>query len=532
MPNVAEIIREHVTLEVRCVDRLYLNGYVPRLQSSGGVVTFLRQARGQLIPSPKILGEITTSFKTRLRTWCARRGIPWIEFTKGARKDAVVQPYRARFRRASGVVLVGVAQERAAGWTTTKTQQGRRVDFTYHRKAVYVNHYYIYLIDPEWGPAFIKVCGYAPYTLKLCLNGHEWAKRQLQRRRIAFTALDNGVLRCAAPATLQQLCDGLSAADIEAFFRRWARQLPLPLTAADQAAGFGYRLSILQMEVSQTQVFDRPQRGREFFEEVLRDNLDLGRPSRLQVLFPRKITRATPGQFRTRVVTDGVAPSLHVEYKHCHVKQYFKEGRALRTETTFNDTYDFGVGRGLSHFDALRTLGQHINGQLLAAEQTAHDCGLAAAQLTDLILPTHTAAGQPAPALKFGDPRVTALLGALCLFVGAPQGITSGRLRPHVAQLLGVAAAEYTGRQMGYDLRRLVRKGLLCRVPHRLGYTLTPFGRRTALFLTKVYARVLRPGWQALDVNLVSYTPPPLRAAVAALDTATETLIKEARIAA
>ncbi len=172
-----------MTLEVQCVDRLYLNGYVPRLQSSGGVVTFLTRARGHAIPSPAVFGEITGAFKTRLRAWCQARAIPWIEFKKGERKDDIVQPYRERFSGRTGVVLVGVAQERASGWTASKTQQGRRKDFTYRRKSVCVNHYYFYLIDPEWGPAFLKVCGYAPYAIKLCLNGHEWAKRQLRRRR-------------------------------------------------------------------------------------------------------------------------------------------------------------------------------------------------------------------------------------------------------------------------------------------------------------------------------------------------------------
>ncbi|MGH7753279.1 MAG: hypothetical protein ACREN5_10720, partial [Gemmatimonadales bacterium] len=412
------------------------------------------------------------------------------------------------------------------------TQRGPWVHFAWHRKSVYVNHYYIYVIDREWGPAFIKVCGYAPYALKLCLNGHEWAKRQGQRRRLAFTALDNGFLACANPTALQAICDRLSETDVEAFFERWLAHLPLPLTAPHRAAGFGYRLSILQMEVSRTQVFDRPRRGREFFEEILRDHLDLGRPSRLQLLFPRKITRATPGRFSTRIVTQGVIPSLHLEYKRCHIKQYFKEERALRTETTFNDTYDFGVGRGLRNFGYLRTLGQHINTRLLETEQVAHDCGLAPAQLADLVTPTQTAAGQPAPALKFGQPRVTALLGALCTFACTPEGLTSGRLRPVVAQLLGGAADAYTARQMGYDLRRLARKGLVHRVPGKLCYTVTPVGRRLALFLTKVHARVLRPGLQALDDRVTAHVPPPLRCAFAALDAATDALVKEARLAA
>lgn len=532
MPNVAELIRDHVTLTVDCVDRIYLNAYVPRLQSEGGVVGFLLHARGQRIPSPALFGQITEDFKRRLRAWCAARRLPWIEFQKGERKDTVVERYRARCQGRPGVVCVGVAQEKAKAWTARKEVHGRHVHFTYRWKSVCVNHYYVYFLDPEWGPGFLKVCGYAPYAMKLCLNGHEWAKRQLQHRRISLTALDNGFLSCADPTALQAICDGLGPADIQACFARWLAQLPLPLTAADQAAGFGYQLSLLQLEVSRTQVFDRPRRGREFFEEVLRDHLDLGRPDRMQLLFDRKITRATPGRFRTRLITAGVSPSLHLEYKRCHIKQYFKEGRALRTETTFNDTYDFGVGRGLSNFAYLRTLGQRINTRLLQAERVTHDCGLGEPQFAALILPGRTPEGQPAPGLKFGQPRVMALLAALCLFGLVPEGITNGRLRPPIAQLLGVSDGDYTARQMGYDLRRLARKGLIQRVEGKLCYTLTPKGRRAALFLTKLYARTIRPAFQALDTQITSQAPPPLRVAFTAVDAATDNLLREARIAA
>jgi hypothetical protein len=534
MPNVAELLAAHVALTVDCVDRLYVNAYVPRLQSSGGVVGFLAQ-RGHEIPSPALWRRITEGFKTALHTWCQEQGIPWLEFPTGARKDDVVEPYRQRFLAGGateGVVLVGVAQERNRGWRATKRVQGREVHFDYVRTTVYVNHYYVYVLDPEWGPAFVKICGYCPYTMKLWLNGHEWAKRQLTQRGIGFAALDNGFLTCDDPAALQTICASLGAVDIEAFLARWTARLPLPLTAADAAAGFGYRLSVLQMEVSRTQVFDRPLHGREFFEEVIRDNLDLGRPDRIQLLFERRVRRDTPSRFATRVITQGVAPSLHVEYKRCHVKQYFKEGRALRTETTFNDPQDVGVKKGLSNFAFLRTVGQRINGRLLALERTAHDCGLAAARLSDVTQPTVTPRGQPAPGLKVGDPRVAALLQALCLFAFTPAGLTNRRLRPLVAHLLAVPDPQYTCRQMGYDLRRLARKGFIARVPGKLCYTLTPYGRRTALFLTKVHARVLRPGIQALDPQHVSHAPPRLRTALAAVDAATDALIAQAKLAA
>jgi hypothetical protein len=529
VPNVAEIIKDHVTLEVRCLDRLYLNAYVPRLQSPGGVIDFLVRACRQKIASPAIFGQLTDAFKTRLRRWATEQQIPWIEFRKGERKDTVVQRYRERFRKPSGVVVIGVAQERAWAWSATKQRRGRFVDFLYFRKSVCPNHYYIYVLDPEWGPAFIKICGYAPYPVKICLNGHEWAKRQLHARRIRFTALDNGFLSCARPDALQQVCDALDAAAIDRFFARWQQQIPFPLTAVHAACGFAYQLSTLQAEVSLTQVFDRPLRGREFFESVIRDNVDLGRPDHVQLLFPRKITRATPGRFTTRVITEGVNPSLHIAYKRCHIKQYFKEERALRTETTFNDTYDFGIGRRLSNLSYLRTLGDHINRRVLETERVAHDCGLAPAQLADFVQPTQTADGQPAPALKFGQPRVTALLNALCHFLWTADGLTNATLRPLVASLLGTA---YTTRQMGYDLRRLTRKGVIKRLDRQNRYVLTPHGRRVALFLTKVHARVLRPGLQALDLSFVPQAPPPLRTTFAALDRAIDAHIAAAQIAA
>lgn len=169
MPNVEELIRDHVVLTVECVDRVYLNAYVPRLQSAGGVIGFLRR-RGQPIPSPALFGQITRAFKEGLRAWCRERDIPWLEFKKGRRKDDVVEPYRRCFNNRTGVVLVGVARERPRGWRRSKRVEGERVHFDYRRTLVYVAHDYVYFVDEDWGPGFLKICGYAPYTLKLCLN--------------------------------------------------------------------------------------------------------------------------------------------------------------------------------------------------------------------------------------------------------------------------------------------------------------------------------------------------------------------------
>jgi hypothetical protein len=194
MPNVAELIKEHVTLTVDSIDRVYLNGYVPSLYSSGGVVSFLRR-RGATIPSPALFRQITEAFKDELRVWCDAQDVPWIEFKRGERKDDVVEPYRRRFKGASGVVLVGVAQERAKAWRGVKRQGEGGVSFNFEWTTVCVNHYYVYFIDAEWGPGFLKICGYAPYTLKLCLNGH--VRHEALRNRAEMKGLRRRAIAAA-----------------------------------------------------------------------------------------------------------------------------------------------------------------------------------------------------------------------------------------------------------------------------------------------------------------------------------------------
>ena len=146
------------------------------------------------------------------------------------------------------------------------------------------NQYYFYLVDQDFGPFFIKFSGYFPYTARICLNGHEYAKRQLDKEGIAYEPLDNGILSCEAPEQLQQILDAFDEAKIEGVARKWFERLPHPFTEADREAGFTYNLSILQAEFARTQVFDRPLAGRHLFEEIVRENIDLGRPSQVSLI--------------------------------------------------------------------------------------------------------------------------------------------------------------------------------------------------------------------------------------------------------
>jgi hypothetical protein len=534
MPNVFDLIRDHVSLSIGCIDRLYVNGYLPTLQTAGQLASFMRQQLGQPIPSPALLKPIHDRLVKAVEDLAVRQHIPLIHFQRGQRKDDIVNTYRARFGRREGVVVIGVAQERAWSFRASKRVEAGRVSFDFSRQPVFVKHYYFYVQDPDWGPAFVKLGTYLPFPLKLCLNGHEWAKQQLRRERIPFEALDNGFLSCRQPERLQQICDSLGPEHVQAFFDRWSQRLPWPLQPRQRHAGFEHKLSLWQMEVSLTQVFQRPLQGRHFFEEVIRENLDLGRPDRVSLLFSASLTRRTPRPrfgYRTRVITEGVNPSLHVEYKRSHVKQYFKEGRALRTETTINEPRDFGATKALKNLPYLRTVAANVNQRLLEVERLSQNCTLSQEALDRLqrsTLEGHTRA----PALRFGDPRVMALLHALCTFEHVQRGFRNRDLRPHVAALLNLTREQYGSNRTSYDLRRLRLKGLIARVPKSHRYTLTTYGLRVALFYSKLYLRILRPAWPALLAHPSDSIPRPLRDAFLKLEAVVQKLSSVAQLKA
>jgi hypothetical protein len=347
------------------------------------------------------------------------------------------------------------------------------------------------------GPFFLKFCSYFPYNAKLCLNGHEYAKRQLVHQAIAYQALDNGVLSCVDPAALQRICDRLSAEKIDGLLRKWLRRLPHPFTTADRQAGYRYDISILQAEFSLTQVRDRPVHGRIFFGQVIRENLDLGRPEQVQLIFDRRITRRTPGRMRARILTQGVTPSLHVSYKNTRIKQHHKEQRALRTETTVNNTYDFGVGKRLHNLPKLRDIGFAANRRLLEVERLSFDCILAEDAFRHINGPVEQA-GQRASGLRFADPRIQPLWHALILFRLLPNGFRRGNLRPYFAELSGRDPQTLGPGAMTYQLRRLRLHGMIERLPNSYSYRVTQTGFRAALFFSRTDNRLLRPALAAV----------------------------------
>jgi hypothetical protein len=250
--SVADVLKGHVTLEYEAIDRMYLNAYVPKLQTEAGVAAFFRHHRGHPFASSALMAPMTLSFVRRIERFVQQQQVPLIQFAKGQRKDDVMKEHLGRFDRDEGVLFVGKAQEKARVFRTERRinpDTGAPYPWIVRASAL-VNHYYFYCVDRDFGPFFLKFCSYFPYTGKLCLNGHEWLKRQLSQRSIDYVPLDNGILSCNDPRRLQQLADSLDARKIDTLLRRWLCQLPHPFEAKDRAAGYRYDLSIWQAEFS------------------------------------------------------------------------------------------------------------------------------------------------------------------------------------------------------------------------------------------------------------------------------------------
>ena len=525
--SVADVLSEHVRFEVECIDRMYVNVYVPQLQYAEGLIGYLHRQLGLPIASTAPLAKITDAFSAAVHRFARVNGVAWVDFAKGQRKDDVMHEHLAEFTGTEGVLFIGRAQEKTTVFRTEKRRDAHGDSYPWIVKTTgMVNHFYFYCLDPDFGPFFLKFCSYFPYNAKLCLNGHEWAKRQAAKAGIGFTALDNGFAAVEDPVAVQAICDSLGSAQIDGLLRKWLARLPHPFTAEDRAVGYRYELSILQAEFSLTQMLDKPVSGRVFFEQVIRDNLDIGRPDQVSLIFDRQLRRrgprATPGRFRTRVITAGVTPSLHVDYKHTTIKQYHKEGKALRTETTINNTRDFGIGKRLTNLPALREIGFSANRRLLRVQQLGHDPITGTDALAAITGTVTTATGARIPGLRFADRRTHALLSALLIFRLHPHGFTNKDLRTYTAELRGLDPGRVTAGQITYDLRRLKTRNLITRIDGTHRYRVTDHGLHTAKFLTCVQDHVLRCG--LAELATATPTPGPLRSAATAYRTAIENL--------
>lgn len=531
--TVADVLSQHVLFEIECIDRMYLNVFVPQLQRTGQVAGFLMRHRGFPIASTALVAPMSKQFVADIYHFAAAHDVPLVRFAKGQRKDDVMHQHLARFTGTDQIVFIGVAQEKAHVFRTERRHNpvtGASYPWIVTATAM-VNHYYFYGVDDDFGPFFLTFCSYFPYTARLCINGNEYAKRQATKAGIAFEALDNGFAAVADPDAVQQICDGLTEDKIDALLRKWLARATAPLPAGRSSG----RLPLRRVDAAGGVLADPDARQATVRAGLLRTAHPRQPRPRPSGSGQPDLRPPGPTQHPWPVPHPGDHPARHPEpvcRLQAHHDQAVPQGRTGATDRNHHQRHlRLRIGRRLTNLPALRQLGFSANRRLLDVQRLSHDPADGSTTLTALTDPVITDTGQRVAGMRFTDPRVQALLATLCVFRLLPRGFTNRDLRHHLEPLLGRQPGAITSGQATYDLRRLRHHGFIERVPHSHRYRVTATGHRHALFLNRVHNRLLRDGL-ADHTGPITNDSPKIRAASRTYETAIDDLLTRAGLAA
>jgi hypothetical protein len=268
-------IRFHYT----CFDRILINVVVQLLQIPVNVVCFFRDQRGEDVDRA-VLGRIARQYHHWVEQYAAQHQIDIVrpEDFEEERREHWIDRYFPNRAEPLGVGVILKSREGARLAIAEKAKVKPHIDL----KNRFVEQYYFYLNDPEFGRAFFRICPYFPHNSRLCLNGHEWLARQLTKEQIAFTPCGNAFVDCANPQRLQELAEHFSHEHIVPFAHRWLAQRVPTLTPAEQRrAGYGFRLFVSQVEYCDNILFHERAALDRLHERLLDTKRTIGRPERL-----------------------------------------------------------------------------------------------------------------------------------------------------------------------------------------------------------------------------------------------------------
>jgi hypothetical protein len=491
---MADFVAHHrgmIRFVYSCFDRILFNVFVPAWQCAAVLVGLLTQRRGVQAISKAYLRSVSEEYHRFVQALAERQRIPIERPPKGVRRDEWVAPFYRRLHGQPGIAVILKCREAARIAVSYPTRSGGHHIELYPR---FVQQYYFYIQDAEFGRLFIRMCPYLPFNARLLINGHEWLACQMRRAGIHFRQHGNAFLTCSAPERLQQLADGLSAQHVIALAQRWLARLAPPLIDAhERRAARDYRLFFSQTEYCCNLIVRRRAPLDRLAERLLDHNRSIGRPDKLAIIFGRRVSRRTPGGFQTQILDHHLGnPVIRTQYKDQSVKQYVRDHLLLRTEETCYNTRELGIGKALENLPTLRTALQQINQRYLDAQQDVLESFLDRGQLEWLAQPTLRPSGHRIPGLKMHDPRQLAVMRALVRFahLANQDSFRMRDLLPAVAESLG---KPYRLSQLRYDLSKFRAKGLVARIDKTQRYRLSPQGFRLCVLLLKLSERLYRP---------------------------------------
>lgn len=474
-----------------CFDRILFNVFVPAWQCAAALVGLLTKRRNVTAISRVYLRGVSQDYTRFVEDMASRQHIPIVQPPRHVRREEWVTPFYRRLKGQPGIAVILKSREGARVAVSYATRSGGHHIELCQR---FVNQFYFYIQDAEFGRLFIRMCPYLPFNARLLINGHEWLACQMRRAGIRYRQQGNAFLACSDPTRLQALADSFSAQPIIALAQRWFKRIAPPLMDPDgQRAGRDYRLFFSQTEFCTNLIFRRRAALDRLAERLLDNNRNIGRPDKLAVIFGRRISRRTRGGFQTHIADHHLGnPVIRTNYKDQSIKQYARDHLLLRTEETCYNTRELGIGKALENLPEVRRTLNDINERYLDVQQDVMETFLDRGQLETLTRPSRSSGGRRIAGLKLYDPRQLAVMRALTGFANLANQ-DSFRMRdllPTVTQPLG---SDYTLSKLRYDLGKLRAKGLIVRIPKSHRYRLTPEGFRVCILFLKLADRLYKP---------------------------------------
>lgn len=500
LSSVEEHYEPYVNLVYVCVDRIYLRGYVPLLQRCGGFRTWAERLRPDQPVTQGWIQSLARRFHDNVKTYAQERELPLLEAQSKRRKQEIAQQYREQFDEPEGVYLILKSREKAKTYVSSEPKTPSRHKPNHRnlrRREGFVTHYYFYLLDPFWGDVCVAICSHPPFGVKVFLNGHYWVRSMAQRQGLELELDDNAFRTTEDPRALQTLCDQLHQRDIQRVADRWVYRL-LPILSQEQriSSRFRYAWSNAQMELAHNLVFDPAFPLDELFHRHIDWNRRLLGPKTITTIFGGKKTRPSRDEVSLFTPFESLTV-LRVKHGRAILKQYDKHGYVLRTECVSNDPRQFGVGKRLTNFQALRSKMAQTLARFLTLQRSVTHSTLGRGQLAALAQTSELGKAR-VPGIRLDNERLITVLHLLGQLATQPRGVRAGQLREAFVDRTALA---YSAAQASYDLRKLRAKGLLLPV-ETSRYVFSDSGTQVAALLVKLHDLLLEPALAATD-------PPP-----------------------
>jgi hypothetical protein len=509
-----------------CVDRLVVNCYWQMAQAGGGFRTFWRLWKGNDSGlTNQALRQAAGDLARRLHRYCQGQAIPWIECGAGQKKFEIAREHRPKDPGFEGIFAVLVGRAPAPIWQVERNDKGQITDLHRADPWPHVQHYYLQIMDREWGHVVVRMCGYAPWGAQVIVNGHEWVERQARTQKVPVTKAGNCFIEGTDFAAVGQLSAALRGPDfgrrLEELCARWLYSaclcFALPVVEQERI-GFHYQYSIWQLELSRNYLFKQESVLEEVFQKLIdrtRAPLDI---KTLETIFGRRHRQPTAKQKRAGRIELEVAKGVestwdmtvwHVRWGQVVLKIYDKAGRVLRVEVKVCNTAALGCGKGVGKLGEQLTCMEGILERFLASVQAAHIGFLDEGQFDRWSEPSQRGHRRLA-GLDLNKARNRTVIATVSGLATEPEGFTTAQVAEAVRGRAGWDPTQYPTRRAAYDLAKLRGKGLVDRVPGRRRYECRPEQLRVLCAYVVLREQVIKPVLAAMARKELPPSPPKL----------------------